>query len=123
MFVLGLLTSNSGIALASAFGFLNAARSFRVYALVAVVTGVFSVAIGLLFVLGKGGVLPAIFGGTFSCAIASPATAPAATPGGMQSGLGVVGAMAGEVVEAAGPEVVDLAHDGVGAGEAARVLE
>ena len=63
VFVLGLLTSNTGIALASTVGYLNAARSFRVYATVAVVTGAFSLAVGALFVLGKASLLPAIFGG------------------------------------------------------------
>lgn len=63
VFVLGLLTSNSAIALFSTFGFLNAARSFRAYASIAVVTGLFSLVIGVLFILGQGAVLPAIFGG------------------------------------------------------------
>ena len=63
VFILGLLTSNTGIALASTVGYLNAARGFGVYAFVAVVTGTFSLAIGLLFVLGKASLLPAIFGG------------------------------------------------------------
>lgn len=63
VFVLGLLTSNSAIALASTFGFLNASRSFRVYAGVAILTGLFSLTIGSLFILGKGAFLPAIFGG------------------------------------------------------------
>ena len=63
VFVLGLLTSNSIIAAACAFGYLNANRSFAVYATVAVVTAVFSLFVGLLFVFGSGGVLPAIFGG------------------------------------------------------------
>lgn len=63
VFILGLVTSNTGIALAATIGYLNAARSFRAYATVAVVTGVFSLAIGSLFVVGNGSVLPAIFGG------------------------------------------------------------
>jgi high-affinity nickel-transport protein len=63
VFILGLVTSNTGIALASTVGYLNAARSFRVYATVAVITGVFSLVVGSLFLLGGGSVLPAIFGG------------------------------------------------------------
>ncbi len=63
VFILGLVTSNTGIAFASTIGYLNAARSFRVYATVAVITGVFSLAVGSLFLLGSGSVLPAIFGG------------------------------------------------------------
>jgi ABC-type nickel/cobalt efflux system permease component RcnA len=62
-FLLGLLSSNSLIALASTFGFLRATRNFAVYATVAVVTGSFSLAIGTLFLLGHDSVLPAIFGG------------------------------------------------------------
>jgi ABC-type nickel/cobalt efflux system permease component RcnA len=63
VFILGLVTSNTGIALASTIGYLNGARSFRVYATVAVITGVFSLVVGSLFLLGSGSVLPAIFGG------------------------------------------------------------
>jgi hypothetical protein len=63
VFILGLVTSNTGIAFASTLGYLNAARSFRVYATVAVVTGVFSLVIGALFVLGSSSVLPALLGG------------------------------------------------------------
>lgn len=63
VFVLGLVTSNTGIALASTFGYLNAARSFGIYATVAVLTGVFSVVIGTLFVLGRGSLLPVFFAG------------------------------------------------------------
>jgi cytochrome c biogenesis protein CcdA len=62
-FILGLLTSNSLITLGSAFGFLQASKNFAIYATVAVLTGVFSLVIGTLFVLGKTTVLPAIFGG------------------------------------------------------------
>jgi cytochrome c biogenesis protein CcdA len=63
VFILGLVTSNTGIAFASTVGYLNASRSFRVYATVAVTTGVFSLVVGSLFLLGNGSVLPAIFGG------------------------------------------------------------
>jgi hypothetical protein len=62
-FIAGLVTTNTAIALASTYGYLNASRSFAVYASVAVVTGVFSLGIGALFLFGKGTLLPAIFGG------------------------------------------------------------
>jgi hypothetical protein len=58
-----LLTSNSVITLGSAFGFLRASRNWTLYATVAVLTGVFSLVIGVLFLVGKGSVLPALFGG------------------------------------------------------------
>jgi cytochrome c biogenesis protein CcdA len=63
VFLLGLLASNSVITLGSAFGFLRASRNWTLYATVAVLTGVFSLVIGVLFLVGKGSVLPALFGG------------------------------------------------------------
>lgn len=63
VFLVGLLTSNTGIALASTYGFLAAGRSWAVYATVAVVTGAFSLILGTLFLFGEGTLLPAIFGG------------------------------------------------------------
>lgn len=62
-FVLGLVVTNTAIALASTFGFLHAERHWRVYVGVAVVTGAASLAVGLLFVFGQESVLPAFFGG------------------------------------------------------------
>jgi High-affinity nickel-transport protein len=62
-FVVGLLVSNSIITVGSAFGFLSASRNFGLYATVAVLTGVFSLVIGALFLFGKESVLPAFFGG------------------------------------------------------------
>jgi high-affinity nickel-transport protein len=62
-FVVGLLASNSLIVLGTTFGFLRASKNFAVYATVAIVTGVFSLGIGAIFLLGKTTVLPAIFGG------------------------------------------------------------
>ena len=62
-FILGLLTSNSLITGASAMGYVRASRNFAVYASVAVLTGLFSLTIGTIFVIGKTTVLPAIFGG------------------------------------------------------------
>ena len=62
-FIVGLLTSNSLITLGSAVGFLKASENWKVYVSVAIVTACFSLIIGSLFLLGKGSVLPAIFGG------------------------------------------------------------
>jgi len=62
-FVAGLLASNTLIAATSTVGFLNAARSFAVYAGVAVLTGTFSLVIGSVFLFGRSTFLPAIFGG------------------------------------------------------------
>lgn len=57
------MTSNTLIALAGTFGFLSAARNFTVYAAVSVLTALFSLAIGTLFLFGQGTLLPAIFAG------------------------------------------------------------
>jgi hypothetical protein len=62
-FIVGLVASNSVITLGSSFGYLEASSNFALYATVAVVTAVFSLVIGVLFVLGQEGVLPAFFGG------------------------------------------------------------
>jgi len=62
-FIVGLLTSNSLITLGSAVGFLKASENWKVYVSVAIVTACFSLIIGSLFLLGKGSILPAIFGG------------------------------------------------------------
>ena len=62
-FLVGLLTSNTLIALAGTFGFLGATRNFRLYVGVSVATAIFSLAIGSLFLFGRGTMLPAFFGG------------------------------------------------------------
>jgi cytochrome c biogenesis protein CcdA len=62
-FIVGLLASNSLITLGSTFGFLGASKNFPLYAAVAVITGIFSLVIGAIFLLGKTTVLPALFGG------------------------------------------------------------
>ncbi len=62
-FVVGLLASNSLITLGSAFGFLQASKNFRIYVTVAILTAVFSLGIGTIFLLGKTTLLPALFGG------------------------------------------------------------
>ena len=63
VFVAGLVTSNTVITLGSTFGFLRASKTFAVYATVAALTGFFSLGIGVLFVLGKDSLLPALFAG------------------------------------------------------------
>ncbi|MGI8515526.1 MAG: hypothetical protein ACR2NT_10390 [Acidimicrobiia bacterium] len=62
-FLVGLATSNSLITFGSAFGFLAASRRFVVYASLGATTGVISLAIGVLFLLGRETMLPAILGG------------------------------------------------------------
>jgi cytochrome c biogenesis protein CcdA len=62
-FVVGLIASNTLIAVASTFAFLRAERNFLVYASVAVLAGGFSLVVGVLFLFGRGSVMPAIFGG------------------------------------------------------------
>ena len=62
-FLVGLLSSNSLIALAGTFGFLGASRNWRVYLGVSLVTAAFSLVIGTVFLSGHATVLPAFFGG------------------------------------------------------------
>ncbi len=62
-FILGLLVSNTMITLGTSFGFLRASQNWTIYVTVAVLTGAFSLVIGALFILGKGSLLPALFGG------------------------------------------------------------
>lgn len=62
-FLLGLVATNTAIAVASAFGFLHAERHWRLYVTVAALTGAASLAVGVLFTLGRESVLPAFFGG------------------------------------------------------------
>ena len=62
-FLAGLLTSNSLIAAAGTFGFLGASRNWPVYVGVSLVTAVFSLMIGALFLTGNTTFLPAFFGG------------------------------------------------------------
>jgi high-affinity nickel-transport protein len=62
-FLIGLLSSNSVVAFAGVFGFLGAARNFRLYVAVSCVTALFSLVIGTIFVFGGAALLPAILGG------------------------------------------------------------
>lgn len=63
LFLLGLFGANALITVGSAYGYLAAAKQFAVYATVSVLTGVVSLTIGILFVLGKETLLPVLFGG------------------------------------------------------------
>ncbi|MGH2694053.1 MAG: hypothetical protein ACRDJJ_04480 [Actinomycetota bacterium] len=60
VFLVGLITMNTVVAFASTYGFLNASKNFAVYASIAVITGAFSLALGTLYVLGRGSILPEI---------------------------------------------------------------
>ncbi|MEY2432062.1 MAG: hypothetical protein QOC92_1787 [Acidimicrobiaceae bacterium] len=62
-FLVGLLSSNTLIALASTYGFLGATKNWPLYAAVSAVTAVASLAIGTMFLLGSAELLPAIFSG------------------------------------------------------------
>ena len=62
-FLIGLLTSNTVIALAGTFGFLGASRNFALYVGVSVVTAAFSFVIGSIFLFGTASTLPALLGG------------------------------------------------------------
>jgi high-affinity nickel-transport protein len=62
-FILGLVVSNSVITVGSSLGYLQASGNFAIYATVAVLTAVFSLVVGTLFLLGQEGLLPAFFSG------------------------------------------------------------
>jgi ABC-type nickel/cobalt efflux system permease component RcnA len=62
-FIVGLLASNSLIAVAGTFGFLGASRNWPIYVGVSLVTAWFSLVIGAVFLFGHATVLPAFFGG------------------------------------------------------------
>lgn len=62
-FLVGLVSSNSAVAFAGTFGFLGAARNFRLYAGVSCITALFSLVIGSILLLGSAALLPTMFGG------------------------------------------------------------
>jgi len=62
-FLVGLLASNSLVALAGTYGFVQATKRWAVYATISVVTAAFSLGVGGLFLLGRGTAMPALFGG------------------------------------------------------------
>ena len=63
LFLVGLFAANALITVGSAYGYLAAGKQFAVYATVSILTGVVSLVIGVLFVLGKETLLPVFFGG------------------------------------------------------------
>jgi high-affinity nickel-transport protein len=63
VFLLGLLSSNTIVALAGTFGFLGSTRNWPLYVTVSLVTAAGSLVIGSLFLFGHGNFLPAIFSG------------------------------------------------------------
>ncbi|HET9730722.1 MAG TPA: hypothetical protein VFR41_14930 [Acidimicrobiia bacterium] len=62
-FIVGLVASNTVIALAGTFGALHATRRFRWYATISTLTAIFSLVVGALFVFGAATSLPALLGG------------------------------------------------------------
>jgi hypothetical protein len=62
-FLVGLFVSNTAVAAASTFGNVTSARRFPVYAAISVLTAIFSLAVGALFLAGRSSVLPSILGG------------------------------------------------------------
>lgn len=63
VFLIGLLASNTLITMGSAFGFVTASKNWTLYVTIAVLTATFSLVIGVLFLFGRGSVLPVLFGG------------------------------------------------------------
>jgi high-affinity nickel-transport protein len=62
-FLVGLLVSNTAVAAAATCCRLTSARRFPLYAALSVVTALFSLVMGGLFLAGRGGALPSILGG------------------------------------------------------------
>jgi ABC-type nickel/cobalt efflux system permease component RcnA len=62
-FLVGLVVSNTVVALTAAFGILGASRHFPLNATISVLAATFSVIIGTLFLIGQTPLLPAIAGG------------------------------------------------------------
>ncbi len=61
-FVVGLLASNTVVALTATFGFLRVSRNFALYAIVSVLTAGFSFGVGVLLLTGHAPLLPALTG-------------------------------------------------------------
>jgi high-affinity nickel-transport protein len=61
-FVVGLLASNTVVALTATFGFLRASRNFALYATVSLVTAGFSLVVGVLLLTGHSPLLRALSG-------------------------------------------------------------
>jgi hypothetical protein len=63
VFLIGLVMANTLITLGSSFGFLAATKQWGVYVTVSLITGTVSLLLGVLFVLGRESILPALFAG------------------------------------------------------------
>ena len=61
-FIVGLLASNTVVALTATFGFLRASRHFALYATVSAFTAGFSLVVGVVLVTGHAPLLPALTG-------------------------------------------------------------
>ena len=62
-FLVGLLSSNTVIAIAGTFGFLRSTGNWPLYVAISLVTAAGSVVVGSLLLFGQSGVLPTILGG------------------------------------------------------------
>lgn len=58
VFIVGLLISNSFVTIATTTGFVSARERQTIYVVVGAVAAVFSLALGLLYLFGSGGILP-----------------------------------------------------------------
>jgi high-affinity nickel-transport protein len=63
VFLVGLFVANSVIAIGGATGFLAATKRFGVYATISVITAVASLTLGVSYLIGVDGWIPALFGG------------------------------------------------------------
>ena len=63
VFILGLLISNSIITVLSTFGFIRARKNAPALMVLGGLAAIFSLTVGTIFLLGQGGLLPAMFGG------------------------------------------------------------
>jgi high-affinity nickel-transport protein len=62
-FVMGVLASNTVIAAVATFGGITSSRRFPIYATISLITALFSLGVGALFLIGRASTLPTIFGG------------------------------------------------------------
>lgn len=62
-FLVGLCGANTLVASASAFGFLNAARNFVLYATISILIAIASMLVGVLLIAGQSNLLPSLLGG------------------------------------------------------------
>jgi hypothetical protein len=58
VFLSGLLVSNTAVAIASSLGFLGSARNTKLYVAIGIVTGSVSLALGTIYLLGLGSIVP-----------------------------------------------------------------